>query len=151
MGFEPQIRHIVDGLSLPPKSARQTLMFSATFPRDIQSLARHFLRTFSFLTVGRVGAASANVTQEILFLTESDKLNRLQEALKRWSGQLVLVFVMTKRNADVLENRLRQGGVKVAAIHGDLRQWEREMALGNFRTQKSTADEEKGENAKEMM
>jgi len=53
MGFEPQIRRIVEGEDMPPSSKRQTLMFSATFPKEIQRLAGSFLRDYIFLTVGR--------------------------------------------------------------------------------------------------
>lgn len=65
MGFEPQIRRIVEGEDMPGVMDRQTLMFSATFPRDIQVLARDFLKEYIFLSVGRVGATSENITQKI--------------------------------------------------------------------------------------
>lgn len=65
MGFEPQIRRIVEGEDMPGVMERQTLMFSATFPRDIQMLARDFLKEYIFLSVGRVGATSENITQKI--------------------------------------------------------------------------------------
>ena len=48
-----------------PRDGRQTLMFSATFPREIQQLASDFLRNYIFLSVGRVGAASENVDQKV--------------------------------------------------------------------------------------
>ena len=60
MGFEPQIRHIVQGVDMPGTAERQTLMFSATFPRDIQLLAKDFLKDYVFLSVGRVGSTSEN-------------------------------------------------------------------------------------------
>ena len=65
MGFEPQIRRIVEQEDMPDVQDRQTLMFSATFPRDIQYLARDFLNDYIFLSVGRVGAASENIIQRI--------------------------------------------------------------------------------------
>lgn len=65
MGFEPQIRRIVDGEDMPDVNNRQTLMFSATFPRDIQMLARDFLRDYIYLVVGRVGSTSENITQKV--------------------------------------------------------------------------------------
>jgi ATP-dependent RNA helicase DDX3X len=71
MGFEPQIRRIVDnsdGHGMPPVGKRQTMMFSATFPREIQQLAREFLADYVFLTVGRVGSASDNITQRVRFV-----------------------------------------------------------------------------------
>ncbi|KAG8995651.1 DEAD-box ATP-dependent RNA helicase, partial [Tulasnella sp. 427] len=67
MGFEPQIRRIVQGEDMPDTQERQTLMFSATFPREIQILARDFLKDYIFLSVGRVGSTSENITQRIEF------------------------------------------------------------------------------------
>ena len=71
MGFEPQIRRIVEKDTMPGKEERQTLMFSATFPKEIQMLARDFLKRYIFLTVGRVGSTSQNITQKgtVSFLT----------------------------------------------------------------------------------
>ena len=68
MGFEPQIRQIVEKESVPPPGKRQTLMFSATFPKEIQILARDFLHNYIFLAVGRVGSTSENITQKVLLL-----------------------------------------------------------------------------------
>ncbi|KAG5462409.1 MAG: P-loop containing nucleoside triphosphate hydrolase protein [Olpidium bornovanus] len=65
MGFEPQIRRIVEEEDMPRTNDRITLMFSATFPRDIQHLARDFLRDYVFLSVGRVGSTSENITQKV--------------------------------------------------------------------------------------
>jgi ATP-dependent RNA helicase DDX3X len=65
MGFEPQIRRIVEEDVMPPAGTRVTLMFSATFPREIQMLARDFLHDYIFLAVGRVGATSENITQTV--------------------------------------------------------------------------------------
>ena len=70
MGFEPRIRRIVEKDTMPGKEERQTLMFSATFPKEIQMLARDFLKRYIFLTVGRVGSTSQNITQKgtVLFI-----------------------------------------------------------------------------------
>ena len=65
MGFEPQIRQIVEQMDMPPPGERQTMMFSATFPKEIQMLARDFLGDYIFLAVGRVGSTSENITQRV--------------------------------------------------------------------------------------
>uniref|UniRef100_A0A1I8FRF3 RNA helicase n=1 Tax=Macrostomum lignano TaxID=282301 RepID=A0A1I8FRF3_9PLAT len=135
MGFEPQIRRIVEQDTMPQKGQRQTLMFSATFPKEIQHLARDFLQDYIFLAVGRVGSTSQNITQEIMWVEEADKRACLEELLQnRAPDALVLVFVETKRGADQLEGVLYQQGFPVASIHGDRSQADREMALRNFRT-----------------
>ena len=59
--------------TLPPKGERQTLMFSATFPKQIQSLASDFLHDYIFLTVGRVGSTSSNITQRFEYVPEDAK------------------------------------------------------------------------------
>ena len=66
MGFEPQIRRIVQQSDMTEKGKRQTLMFSATFAKEIQILARDFLENYIFLAVGRVGSTSTNITQKVL-------------------------------------------------------------------------------------
>ncbi|XP_006895043.1 PREDICTED: ATP-dependent RNA helicase DDX3X-like isoform X4 [Elephantulus edwardii] len=75
MGFEPQIRRIVEQDTMPPKGVRHTMMFSATFPKEIQMLARDFLDEYIFLAVGRVGLATSffnerngNITKDLLDL-----------------------------------------------------------------------------------
>jgi superfamily II DNA/RNA helicase len=65
MGFEPQIRRIVEEEGMPQGEGRQTFMFSATFPKEIQRMAADFLRDYIFLAVGRVGSASKDVVQKV--------------------------------------------------------------------------------------
>lgn len=66
MGFEPQIRQIVQDCDMPWEK-RQTLMFSATFPKEIQRLAQDFLRNYVFLAVGRVGSTTQNIVQHVVY------------------------------------------------------------------------------------
>jgi ATP-dependent RNA helicase DDX3X len=141
MGFEPQIRRIVDGEDMPHED-RQTLMFSATFPKDIQMLARDFLKEYVFLSVGRVGSTSENIVQRIEYVEEQDKREflldilhtDLQEAEAAGQMQLTLVFVETKREADSLEDFLYRAGFPSTSIHGDRNQRQREDALFTFRS-----------------
>jgi ATP-dependent RNA helicase DDX3X len=107
MGFEPQIRRIVQGEDMPGVMERQTLMFSATFPRDIQLLAKDFLKEYIFLSVGRVGSTSENITQKIEYVEDQDKRSVLLDILhSEPQGGLTLVFVETKRMADLLSEYL---------------------------------------------
>ncbi|KAL1304689.1 hypothetical protein AAFC00_003642 [Neodothiora populina] len=134
MGFEPQIRRIVEGEDMPPTSARQTLMFSATFPRDIQMLARDFLKEYIFLSVGRVGSTSENITQKVEYVEDVDKRSVLLDILHTHGAGLTLIFVETKRMADSLSDFLINQGFPATSIHGDRTQRERERALEMFRT-----------------
>lgn len=133
MGFEPQIRRIVSGEDMPDTQNRQTLMFSATFPRDIQMLARDFLNDYVFLSVGRVGSTSENITQKIEYVEDQDKRSVLLDILHTHSGGLTLIFVETKRMADTLSDFLINQNFPATAIHGDRTQRERERALEYFR------------------
>ncbi|KAF8993800.1 ATP-dependent RNA helicase ded-1 [Cyathus striatus] len=137
MGFEPQIRRIVQGEDMPGVTERQTLMFSATFPRDIQMLARDFLKDYVFLSVGRVGSTSENITQKIEYVEDNDKRSVLLDILASQPKEeigLTLVFVETKRMADMLSDFLMSHHIPATSIHGDRTQREREMALQTFRT-----------------
>lgn len=134
MGFEPQIRRIVEGEDMPTTGDRQTLMFSATFPRDIQMLARDFLKDYIFLSVGRVGSTSENITQKIEYVEEGDKKSVLLDILQAQETGLTLIFVETKRMADALCDFLLNQNFPATSIHGDRTQRERERALELFRT-----------------
>mmetsp|Transcript_21527 Transcript_21527/g.36928 ORF Transcript_21527/g.36928 Transcript_21527/m.36928 type:complete len:643 (+) Transcript_21527:59-1987(+) len=136
MGFEPQIRRVVEQEDMPGTEYRQTLLFSATFPKEIQRLASDFLRKYVFLAVGRVGSTTESITQRIEYVEEKDKRAVLLDILAAVAG-LTLVFVETKRSADALEDFLSREGFSVAAIHGDRTQREREDALWSFRNGKT--------------
>ncbi|TQS38842.1 hypothetical protein Golomagni_00644 [Golovinomyces magnicellulatus] len=133
MGFEPQIRRIVEGEDMPGVQARQTLMFSATFPRDIQMLARDFLKDYVFLSVGRVGSTSENITQRVEYVEDMDKRSFLLDILNIHGAGLSLIFVETKRMADSLSDFLINQNFPATSIHGDRTQRERERALEMFR------------------
>ncbi|KAF9365375.1 DEAD-box ATP-dependent RNA helicase [Mortierella sp. NVP85] len=137
MGFEPQIRRLVEKEDMPGVNERHTLMFSATFPRDIQLLARDFLRDYIFLSVGRVGSTSENITQKIEYVEDEDKRSVLLDILHaqpRGDMGLTLIFVETKRSADSLSDFLLNQNFPATSIHGDRTQHERERALDMFRT-----------------
>ncbi|XP_066542476.1 DEAD-box helicase 3 X-linked a isoform X2 [Hoplias malabaricus] len=135
MGFEPQIRRIVEQDTMPPKGSRQTMMFSATFPKEIQILARDFLEEYIFLAVGRVGSTSENITQKVVWVEESDKRSFLLDLLNATGkDSLTLVFVETKKGADALEDFLYREGYACTSIHGDRSQRDREEALHQFRS-----------------
>ncbi|KAK8478761.1 hypothetical protein V6N13_048873 [Hibiscus sabdariffa] len=141
MGFEPQIRKIVEQMDMPNRGMRQTMLFSATFPREIQRLASDFLSNYIFLAVGRVGSSTDLIVQRVEFVQESDKRSHLMDLLhaQRENGAhgkqaLTLVFVETKKGADSLEHWLCINGFPATTIHGDRTQQERELALRSFKS-----------------
>ncbi|KAH9494731.1 putative ATP-dependent RNA helicase ddx4 [Bulinus truncatus] len=137
MGFEPEIRRLVETMGMTPKTQRQTLMFSATFPEEIQKLAADFLNDYLFVTVGRVGGANTDVSQHFFEVERLQKREALCDILRAGENEKTLVFVEMKRNADFLASYLCQSGFKTTSIHGDRLQKEREEALLDFKTAKS--------------
>ena len=136
MGFEPQIRAIVEGKDMQ-RQGRQTLMFSATFPKEIQRLAQDFLYNYIFIAVGRVGSSSDFIRQSVEYVEDDDKQAALMRVLPQCSG-LTLVFVERKKTADMLERYLHMHGIAASSIHGDRSQHERENALSLFRSGRCT-------------
>jgi ATP-dependent RNA helicase DDX3X len=130
MGFEHQIREIVG--QCPVAGERQTLMFSATFPKSIQRLAEDFLYGYIFLTVGRIGSTTESIVQRVRWIEDCDKRNALLEIIPTVDG-LTLVFCETKKMADNLEEFLYSNNFSSASIHGDRSQQEREAALDAFK------------------
>ncbi|KAJ6778620.1 ATP-DEPENDENT RNA HELICASE DBP3 [Salix koriyanagi] len=144
MGFEPQIRKIVEQMDMPPCGMRQTMLFSATFPKEIQRLASDFLSNYIFLAVGRVGSSTDLIVQRVEHVQEIDKRSHLLDLLHAQKEtevnskhSLTLVFVETKKGADSLEHWLYVKGFPATTIHGDRTQQEREMALRSFKSGKT--------------
>jgi len=139
MGFEPQVRDIVERKGMGRSSARprQSMMFSATFAKEVQHMARDFLNDYVFIAVGRVGSASELIAQSVVYAGElKAKCRALEKAIRDHLPKdgLAVVFVETKRAVDTLEVELYEAGVSVTAIHGDRSQSEREEALHAFKT-----------------
>ncbi|XP_064153272.1 ATP-dependent RNA helicase DDX4-like isoform X2 [Anguilla rostrata] len=135
MGFEPDMRRLVGSTGMPPREQRQTLLFSATYPEDIQRLAADFLKTdYLFLAVGQVGGACSDVEQNVYEVTQYAKRDKLVELLQTTGVERTMVFVETKRKADFIATFLCQENISTTSIHGDREQREREQALGDFRS-----------------
>ncbi|XP_076905479.1 DEAD-box ATP-dependent RNA helicase 24-like isoform X1 [Bidens hawaiensis] len=132
LGFEPQIRSIVGQI----RPDRQTLLFSATMPRKIEKLAREILTDPVRVTVGEIGMANEDISQEVqVLVSDSEKLNWLLEKLPELidNGD-VLVFGSKKATVDEIESQLLQKGFKVAALHGDKDQASRMETLQKFKS-----------------
>ncbi|KAK1279293.1 DEAD-box ATP-dependent RNA helicase 14 [Acorus gramineus] len=135
MGFEPQIRKIVK--EIPPR--RQTLMYTATWPKEVRKIAADLLIKPVQVNIGNINELVANkaITQCIEVITPMEKQRRLEQILRSQDpGSKIIVFCSTKRMCDQLARSLtRQFGA--AAIHGDKSQGERDYVLGQFRTGRS--------------
>ncbi|CAF3473094.1 unnamed protein product [Rotaria sp. Silwood1] len=132
-GFEPDIRKLED-LGLPSKEERFTSMFSATFPSEVQQLAKHFLReNYVFLVVGIPGGANEDIAQTIEEVPHSKKKDRLFQLLEQnLKSERCLIFVETKRSADYIGALLSQKQFMSTTMHGDRTQRQRTEAVQQF-------------------
>lgn len=120
MGFEVQLRKLIDNNDFSDMTKRQTLMWSATFPSAIQKLAASFLKPdYLFLAVGRVGCACENVTQDVVLIDDYKKRTKLLDLLMESGRSRCLIFVGSKASADRLDNFLFDKGLPSTTIHGD--------------------------------
>ncbi|KAM0445316.1 hypothetical protein ACHAPV_002769 [Trichoderma viride] len=137
MGFEPQIRKIIEQI----RPDRQTLMWSATWPKEVRALASDFLQDFIQVNIGSMElAANHRITQIVEVVTEMEKRDRMIKHLEKVmenKENKILIFVGTKRIADEITRFLRQDGWPALSIHGDKQQNERDWVLDQFKTGKS--------------
>ncbi|CAD6232993.1 unnamed protein product [Miscanthus lutarioriparius] len=132
MGFEPQIRKIVK--QIPPR--RQTLMYTATWPKEVRRIASDLLNNPVQVNIGNTDQLVANksITQHVEVIPHMEKSRRLDQILRSQDpGSKIIIFCSTKRMCDQLARNLsRQYGA--SAIHGDKSQSERDSVLNDFRS-----------------
>ncbi len=133
MGFIHDIRRIVD--QVPAR--RQTLMFSATIPREIKKLAESFLRDPVQVKVEAESIAADNVRQSVYFVEPHNKVALLEHLLRDPSVKRALVFTRTKHGADKVVRRLAHASIAAEAIHSNKSQNARMRTLGNFKSGKT--------------
>uniref|UniRef100_A0A8C7ZMP6 RNA helicase n=1 Tax=Oryzias sinensis TaxID=183150 RepID=A0A8C7ZMP6_9TELE len=125
MGFEPQIRKIVDQI----RPDRQTLMWSATWPKEVRQLAEDFLREYIQINIGIVDVCMEN--------EKDNKLLQLMEEIMAEKENKTIIFVETKKRCDDLTRKMRRDGWPAMCIHGDKSQPERDWVLTEFRSGKA--------------
>ncbi|KAJ4835550.1 DEAD-box ATP-dependent RNA helicase 21 [Turnera subulata] len=146
MGFEPQVMGVLDAMpctNLKPekedegldgkKMYRTTYMFSATMPPAVERLARKYLRNPVVVTIGTAGKVNDSISQHVIMTKESDKFCSLQRLLGKLGDKKAIVFVNTKKNADVVARNLDKAGYRVTTLHGGKLQEQREISLEGFR------------------
>jgi ATP-dependent RNA helicase RhlE len=132
MGFLPDIKRV---LALLPKS-RQTLLFSATFPDAIRTLAQHILKTPATIDVAPRNAPIELVNQSVHLCVKGEKSRLLSHLVRENDWRQVLVFTKTKHGANRLVEKLVKDGIRAAAIHGNKSQSARIRALADFKSAK---------------
>ncbi|MEM9796911.1 MAG: DEAD/DEAH box helicase [Pseudomonadota bacterium] len=128
MGFIHALRQIAPKLP----AERQTLLFSATMPKDMESLAATYLDRPVRVQVATSGQTADKITQSIHFVAKAEKPDFLLELLKAHPGEAALVFARTKHGADRLAKHLSRAGVESVAVHGNRSQGQRTRALEAF-------------------
>lgn len=131
MGFTDQLEAILKFMT----GERQTLMFSATMPKNILSMSQKYLTDPVRVSVGSTQSPAANISQEIIRVSEDGKYEELTKQLGQRNGSII-IFAKTKRGTDKLARRLNKDGHGADAIHGDLKQNRRDKVIRDFRKSK---------------
>ena len=129
MGFINDIKKIIK--QLPTK--RQTLLFSATMPKDIEKLASGMLRKPVTVKVAPVTSTVDKISQSVYFVDKKNKVLLLSHLLKHKGIKNAIVFTNTKHGADKVVKKLEKDGIKALSIHGGKGQHTRQVALNSFK------------------
>lgn len=130
MGFIPAIRRIMK--SLPNK--RQTILFSATMPKQIRSLANDFLHRPEEISVTPASKPVDRIKQSVIAVAKADKRQKLVEVLNGQEFERAIVFSRTKHGANKIARHLENAGITADAIHGNKSQNQRERTLSGFKS-----------------
>ncbi len=131
LGFDVQIATIIAKMA----KKRQTLMFSATMPKEIVELSKQYLKMPARITIGEVNKPAAKIKSVVIETTDAEKFDALNEQLNDRSGSII-IFVKTRYGTEKLAKKLRNAGHGADAIHGDLQQRKRDRVIADFRDKK---------------
>ncbi|XP_051902429.1 probable ATP-dependent RNA helicase DDX46 [Hippocampus zosterae] len=130
MGFEPQVMRIVDNV----RPDRQTVMFSATFPRAMEALARRILAKPLEIQVGGRSVVCSDVEQHVLVIEEDQKFLKLLEILGHYQEKgSVIIFVDKQEHADGLLKELMKASYPCMSLHGGIDQYDRDSIINDFK------------------
>jgi len=149
MGFEPQIRSIIEEFGMPApgvgEEGRQTMMFSATFPKEMQDMALDFLDpSYLWIGVGRIGSTSSNVEQRFVDVSGTDRFDTLVQSVKKVTDEngevaKTIIFANQKGTVDDIAWRLSDKQIRAMPIHGGLNQPQRDRAIADLKSGRVTA------------
>lgn len=131
LGFDVQIARIIEKMA----KKRQTLMFSATMPKQIVELSKQYLKAPARITIGEVNKPAAKIKSVVIETPEAEKFDALNEQLNERQGSII-IFVKTRYGTEKLAKKLRTHGHGADAIHGDLQQRKRDRVIADFRDKK---------------
>ena len=128
MGFSAPIAEIFSHVS----KERQTPLFSATLPKNIQKISAQYLQNPVRIEMGQVNSVGDNIVQSTQFVSKDGKFEMLVDSLRE-HDQSAIVFMNSKFATEKIAKRLKSAGITAEAIHGDLRQSRRERVISNLR------------------
>eukprot|EP01113_Clastostelium_recurvatum_P031282 TRINITY_DN3888_c4_g1_i6.p1 TRINITY_DN3888_c4_g1~~TRINITY_DN3888_c4_g1_i6.p1 ORF type:complete len:1106 (-),score=318.86 TRINITY_DN3888_c4_g1_i6:178-3450(-) len=130
LGFEPQIMKIIDNI----RPDRQTIMFSATFPRSVELAARKILSSPLEVVVGGRSVVAAEIEQHVEVRAEETKFRRLLELMAEWySKGCILIFVNRQEGCDKLFQQLMNANYPCLSLHGGMDQMDRDSTIADFK------------------
>lgn len=129
IGFLPEIKRILNAL---PKN-RQTMLFSATMPKTISSLATEFMKMPLRIEIAPQGTSAKNIEQEVFVVTKNEKMRLLDSILQNYQNKKVLIFSRTKHGAKRIARDIRNMGHTSTEIHSNRSQSQRKIALEGFK------------------
>lgn len=132
MGFLDDIEQIFTYLP----SNKQTLLFSATMPEAIKKLALKILNNPKFVKISPVDITNKDIEQKYYIINENERDEAIVRLLEIYNPSKSIIFTRTKKEADLLAQKLQSANFNAAALHGDMEQWDRKTVITNFRQNK---------------
>ena len=132
MGFREDIDHILKSATAP----KQTALFSATMPKEILEISKNYQKNPQIIEIAAKPVALPQIKQVFVELLEAEKIDVLKGFLNKNHIKLALIFCNTKRRVDELAKVLIKNGMDACALHGDLRQRERDRIMKDYRGKK---------------
>ncbi|CAM1354806.1 DEAD/DEAH box helicase [Tenacibaculum insulae] len=129
MGFKDELDRVLEAT---PES-KQTLLFSATFPREVEAIARNYMTNPVEITSGEKNQGSDNVSHEYYLVTERTRYPALKRIADVNTDIYAIIFCRTRRETQEVANNLIKDGYSADALHGDLSQAQRDSVMGKFR------------------
>lgn len=132
IGFLPEVEQIIE----QTPNDRQTMLFSATMPKEVRALSRRYMNNPQFIKAAAEQITASDIKQLVIETTDRGKLNDLEKVLKEYQPFLAIIFCRTKIRAKKLTESLAGRGYNCDELHGDLTQAKREKVMDQFRSAK---------------
>ncbi|MBE7648632.1 DEAD/DEAH box helicase [Tenacibaculum finnmarkense] len=129
MGFKDELDKVLEATP----DTKQTLLFSATFPREVEAIARNYMTNPVEITSGEKNQGSDNVTHEYYVVNERTRYQALKRIADVNTNIYAIIFCRTRRETQEVANNLIKDGYSADALHGDLSQQQRDSVMGKFR------------------